>query len=178
MAAITSSTWATGTSYTAGDYVVPTSPGNYWYRANNTGTSNGTTEPTWPTTPGGTVVDNNITWICVEVFQLVPDFTFSWGQEDDTIIVEFESGAEQRTTGTRAERMHFACQFTNRSDSDITTMATFWTAQGGRRHTWVFQDPRTDSYYLVRFAGSRIDYNKDAPAAIGSWSFDITERGA
>ncbi len=61
------SAWATGTEYAAGDYVKPASGTNYDLVAEalDAGTSDATTEPTWPAL-GGTVVDNagasQITW--------------------------------------------------------------------------------------------------------------------
>jgi hypothetical protein len=54
--------WAAGTVYSIGDYVVTGSPtNNRLYQATVGGTS-GATAPTWPTTEGGTVVDNTVTW--------------------------------------------------------------------------------------------------------------------
>jgi hypothetical protein len=52
---------ATETSYAEGDIVVPTTRNGRRYRATNAGTS-GASEPTWPTTAGETVTDNDITW--------------------------------------------------------------------------------------------------------------------
>ena len=56
--------WSTARAYTAGNLVVPTTANNYIYRCSVAGTSHAVTEPTWPTTVGGTVTDNGITWIC------------------------------------------------------------------------------------------------------------------
>lgn len=58
-------TWATGTSYTLGRIVRPSTGNGYLYRATVAGTSHGTTEPTWPTVIGQTVTDNSVTWTCV-----------------------------------------------------------------------------------------------------------------
>lgn len=64
------SAWATGTAYSAGDYVKPKTGTNYdaVFVALDAGTSDAVTEPTWPTLYG-TVVDNagasQITWKCV-----------------------------------------------------------------------------------------------------------------
>jgi len=55
------SAWSSSTSYSKGDIVVPTSRNGRRYRATNAGTSD-SGEPTWPTTAGNTVVDNDITW--------------------------------------------------------------------------------------------------------------------
>ena len=57
----TYSAWASGTSYSEGDIVIPSSRNGRRYRATNAGTS-GSSEPTWPTTAGGTVTDNGVNW--------------------------------------------------------------------------------------------------------------------
>ena len=57
--------WAASTAYTANDYVQPTTPNNnFTYQCTSAGTSD-SSEPTWPTTAGGTVVDNGATWTAV-----------------------------------------------------------------------------------------------------------------
>src|SRR5215212_3076641 len=61
--------WAAATTYYLGEFVRPTSANGRVYRATATSSGNGlngashaTTQPTWPTTSSGTVVDNQITW--------------------------------------------------------------------------------------------------------------------
>jgi hypothetical protein len=58
-------TWATGHSYSLGDKVIATSgttKQGYCFECTVAGTSHASTEPTWNTTLGGTVVDNTVTW--------------------------------------------------------------------------------------------------------------------
>jgi hypothetical protein len=64
----TRGTWAASTVYAVNDTIIPTSANGRLYRATavaGTGTS-AASEPTWPTTAGGTVIDNaganQITW--------------------------------------------------------------------------------------------------------------------
>ena len=60
---ISGSTWAANTAYVLNDYVQPASPNdNFTYQCTTAGTSHATTEPTWPTTDGGTVADGTVTW--------------------------------------------------------------------------------------------------------------------
>jgi len=59
----TYSTWASTTSYSLGNRQIPTSGNGYYYEVTIAGTSSGT-QPTWPTTLGGTVVDGSVTWVC------------------------------------------------------------------------------------------------------------------
>ncbi|KKN74867.1 hypothetical protein LCGC14_0386160 [marine sediment metagenome] len=57
--------WVASTAYTVNDYVQPTTPNNnFTYKCTVAGTSH-SSEPTWPTTAGGTVVDNTVTWTAV-----------------------------------------------------------------------------------------------------------------
>ena len=59
--------WATGTAYSLGDRVEPTTPNDYVYECTTAGTSDASTEPTWPTTGIGssTVTDNTAVWTLV-----------------------------------------------------------------------------------------------------------------
>lgn len=78
--------WAANTSFTGfdkatvGGYVFrrPTTPNEtgFFYQVASTtgdGKTHATTEPTWPTTIGSTVVDNHVTWKCVGVKALDAD---------------------------------------------------------------------------------------------------------
>lgn len=53
--------WQGSTAYSVGDLVRPTSTNSRSYRCYTAGTSSGS-EPTWPTTAGGTVTDGSVTW--------------------------------------------------------------------------------------------------------------------
>lgn len=59
----TTTAWAAGTEYGAGDLVVPSS-GNengHYYKCTTAGTADGSTEPTWPE-DGTTVTDGTAVW--------------------------------------------------------------------------------------------------------------------
>lgn len=58
--------WVVATAYVKGDIVSPTKANRsgYRYECTTAGTSHATTEPTWPTTAAGTVVDQGVTWTC------------------------------------------------------------------------------------------------------------------
>ncbi|MFZ5896920.1 MAG: hypothetical protein ACOY0T_38035 [Myxococcota bacterium] len=70
--------WATSGAFNVGDIVVPSSANGYWYRATVAGDGDTTTEPTWPTTIGATVVDNEVTWVCAGK-TLFASATYSYG---------------------------------------------------------------------------------------------------
>ncbi len=56
-----------GGAYSAGLYMGPTQDNGYLYRI-STGGTNGSTEPTWPTTVGATVSSGTITYTCMRAY--------------------------------------------------------------------------------------------------------------
>jgi len=57
--------WVANKAYSLDAYVRPTTLAKftgYDYKCTTAGTSHATTEPTWPTTPGGTVTDGTVVW--------------------------------------------------------------------------------------------------------------------
>lgn len=60
----TANNWFASTSYIAGDIIIPTVSNDFLYLC-TVGGSSDLTEPTWPTTLGGAVSDNDITWVCI-----------------------------------------------------------------------------------------------------------------
>jgi len=58
--------WAVATGYVVDDCVKPTTLNSFWYKCIVAGTSHATTEPVWPTTVGETIVDEGVTWECME----------------------------------------------------------------------------------------------------------------
>jgi hypothetical protein len=54
--------WNANTVYTIGDTAYPTAFEGRMYRCTQTGTSHTSTQPTWPVTDGGTVVDATVVW--------------------------------------------------------------------------------------------------------------------
>lgn len=68
----TASGWVTTTAYALGDWVEPTTPNGFIYKATAAGTS-GASEPTWPTTVGGTVVDGTVTWTAYDIPNVVDE---------------------------------------------------------------------------------------------------------
>lgn len=55
--------WAASTAYSIGNFVKPINENGYHYECTTGGTS-GSSEPTWPTTPGQTVNDGSAVWTC------------------------------------------------------------------------------------------------------------------
>lgn len=58
---VTQGVWTASTAYTVGQYVTPTTSNGRLYKCTTAGTT-GASQPTWPTTNAGTVVDGGVTW--------------------------------------------------------------------------------------------------------------------
>lgn len=59
--------WTANTAKTTSgpiSFVVPTVANGFYYKCTTGGTTDATTQPTWPTTVGSTVVDGTVTWTC------------------------------------------------------------------------------------------------------------------
>lgn len=75
--------WDNATAYVLGDLIVPEQRNGHYYKVTTAGTS-GTTEPTFPTTSGGTVVDGTVTWteqgssLWTPTFQLSSAIAHGW----------------------------------------------------------------------------------------------------
>lgn len=80
-AIITSSgNWTANTAYLLSERIQPTSANinGFWYRCTSPGTTHATTEPTWPTTVGATVVDSGATWTCEGPAPIRGNFNATW----------------------------------------------------------------------------------------------------
>lgn len=87
--AVDRTAWAVATAYSLNDVRMPTVANGFAYRCTVAGTSHATTEPTWPTTLGGTVVDNTATWTCIPDYLNVstPRTDFATAVVGDKVIV-------------------------------------------------------------------------------------------
>lgn len=88
--------WAGTTSYNYGQVVIPTAPNGYLYRCVQAGTT-GSSEPSWPTTPGLVVTDSGVIWACMGADILVftsatPTWTGATFTVDYAVIYDAESG--------------------------------------------------------------------------------------
>ncbi|WP_290890626.1 hypothetical protein [Arenimonas sp.] len=58
----TRGTWTASTAYASNDTAIPTSWAQRYYRQTVASCTSGGSEPTWPTTAGGTVADGTCSW--------------------------------------------------------------------------------------------------------------------
>ena len=105
--------WSTGTVTAKYDVVGPSTPDGKVLVALNAGTTDASTEPTWPTTVGDTIVDNDVTWLLTS---LASSDTFTDGTDFQSDITGV-SGARIRWDSTNAAIAVFA---------DYTPNAVSW----------------------------------------------------
>lgn len=114
-------TWGTGTAYTLGQLVIPSTPNTYIYQCVVAGTSHAATEPTWTTTKGVNNTDNTVTWLNVGKSVTVFDFAdVSWAASTITArgAVLYED-----TGDTATSALICFLDF----DSDVTSTAATFT---------------------------------------------------
>lgn len=94
--------WAASTARAVGDVVRPTTGNGFLYRCSAAGTSDPSTEPTWPTGIGQTVVDGTATWVCAGTGILVLDCAdISWASATITARYLVIYDATPATDATR-----------------------------------------------------------------------------
>lgn len=88
--------WVAATAYSLGNMVAPTTKNAYHYECTTAGTSHAATEPTWPTTVGGTVSDGTVTWTC----RNVPGNSLKYGRVDlEDLFARLVAGRLAETQG-------------------------------------------------------------------------------
>lgn len=120
--------WATGTAYSVGKIVRPTTGNGYVYRCSVAGTSHASTEPTWPTVFGQTVTDNGITWTCFGRAVVTFDAAdTSW----TTATITARYAVVYKSTGTAStSRLIFLLDFGSNQSSTAGTFQITWDTQG------------------------------------------------
>lgn len=94
-AAYPATTWVASTNYSLNDVVLPSTANDRCYVCTADAGSSGTTEPSWPTVAGQTVVDSGITWTCKVLgrgtLQNIPDTYLTGGSEGTTTQAYWDS---------------------------------------------------------------------------------------
>lgn len=141
--------WAATTAYALGDAARPTTRNGYVYEVTTAGTSAGA-EPTWPTTPGNTVVDGTVTWTCRANYNLAQgsitggDFTKANGDVSGRkSTLAAQTALSIHTSGTAD---HVATlDDTTKELRDVTTNTAQALTSGGTVDTAAFDHEIGDS---------------------------------
>lgn len=116
--AATPTAWAQTTAYLQGAFVAKVSANAYRYECTTAGTSS-SSEPTWPTTVGGTVVDGTVTWTCRKLtYDLTTDYLLDTSAG---LIKAVEGGA---IADAQALKLDYSYATTTTSQSNSATETT------------------------------------------------------
>ena len=119
--------WATATAYALNYVVRPTTGNGYLYLSVVAGTSGGS-EPTWPTTPGITVVDSGVTWLNVGRAAVVLDADDA---EWITATITARYAVIYKDTGTAGtSRLLYLADFGSDKTSTLGSFTVQWPSQG------------------------------------------------
>lgn len=140
--------WQASNAYSLGDAARPVTRNGFAYEVTSAGTS-GASEPTWPTTPGNTVVDNGVTWTCRNNYSLAKgtvtsgNFTKANGDTSGRkTTLAAQTGLSIHTTGTGN---HVAtADDTTKTLRDVTTCTGQALTSGGTVDTSAFDHEIAD----------------------------------
>jgi hypothetical protein len=117
------SAWTASTVTPAGTIRRPVTPNGLRYQSQLTGSATtGTTEPTWPTTEGSSVVDGGVTWTCIG-----RDALSEFDAVLDRVIADFTSVAYQRDGAWAAQEW-----VASSASYGLSGLFAFPTARNGR----------------------------------------------
>lgn len=103
------SIWSASTIYTAQAYRVPTVSNGHQYIVTTAGTS-GASEPTWPTTSGGTVTDGSVVWTERGQYLYTPTYDLraaaaeGWRWKAAKVVSEYNVAAGGGTNFQRSQK--------------------------------------------------------------------------
>jgi Ca2+-binding RTX toxin-like protein len=136
--------WVAGTAYKVGDVIVPTTTNGYWYRATVAGAADGTTEPTWTTTLGGTITDNAVTWV-VAGKTVKTGVVYSFG---DVVYDNTGSAVYRAAAGSAATAV---ASLNAVGGSDVVDNGITWTTIAD---PWVLSTSYTTGDYVTKTGGA------------------------
>jgi hypothetical protein len=118
--------WAASTAYALADRRAPLTRNGHVYQVSTAGTS-GSSEPTWPTSAGATVVDGTVTWTeaggsWAPTYDLNAAAAEGWRWKAAKVAGEFDFGTDQQTfdrTGKHDQCMAMALHYQKRVSGSI-----------------------------------------------------------
>ena len=171
--------WAADTAYELGDFVLA---GSYRAECTVAGDSHGTTEPTWPTTVGETIADNEVTWTIRKLtYTLDTDYEVDYNAgmikalstgaiaEDQTLKVDYSYNAytgykvlANQVTAIHARVRLVGKNVVNNDDVEVLVHKASLIPTGGIN--WI-----TEEYATLEFTGDIIAVDA------GTWEVTVLD---
>ena len=92
-------------------------------------------------------------------FILAPDYVFEQTPKYNTIISEFENGAEQRRAKRSTAITEYRLVYKNRDSTDLGTITTLFNAKLGALTAFTWTHPFSSETLTVRFKEDSLTYN-------------------
>jgi uncharacterized protein (TIGR02217 family) len=89
---------------------------------------------------------------------LKPDYTFNESPQYETIISQFENGAEQRRAKRSSAVIEYKLVYKNRSQVDLDTILALFNAKKGALTSFTWTHPISGSTLTVRFKEDSFSY--------------------
>lgn len=162
------STWVADTVTALGTYIKPTTPNTYYYKATARSgdyKTHATTEPTWPTTIGGTVVDDAVTWTNMGL--ITKSNTVDYNVDEDNGLIEILSGA----TSIEAGRV-LNVDYTYATYTGFTIDAR---AQSSLNCKMLFVGENLDSGELIRLVANSVELSPEGDFSLISADGEFLE---
>ncbi|KKN32948.1 hypothetical protein LCGC14_0808570, partial [marine sediment metagenome] len=181
--AVDGPTWTVDTKQEVNDYVQPTSPNNnFRYRCSAVAgdqKTHATTEPTWPTTAGNTVVDDQVTWIAV-----APDFEYTLDAGDHAF---YKKARRERVVMPNFQKVDshpasddsYTGSAEHKPSSDLTPPSPYTSAEV-REHKYMrlTSNEEAANVAAARLEADRLDAEKGSASVLvhcGAETMDYTK---
>ena len=161
--------WQADTVIALNEYRKPTTPNGYYYKATIVAGDFQTaavTEPTWPTTIGTTVVDDQVTWTTIGKITKVADTDYS--VDEDNGLIEILAGA----TGGYELGRNITVVYTHGSYTGYTISAR---AQSSLNCKMLFVGENLDSGELIRLTADAVELSPEGDFSLISADGEFLE---
>lgn len=111
--------WAASTIYTTQQYRIPVVSNGHVYIVTTAGTS-GSSEPTWPTTGGGTVTDGSVVWTEQGQYLYTPTYdlraaaAMGWEWKAGKVVPQYDVAAGGGTNFLRSQQFKHCMEMAKR----------------------------------------------------------------
>lgn len=95
-----------------------------------------------------------------ETFSFIPDNSIPQNIEFNTLVSEFENGAEQRRTKRDSPKREWTLAFTLRPKTEMESFKNFFEARKGKLESFYWTNPDDNVKRLVRFKDDILEIEK------------------
>ena len=98
------------------------------------------------------------------------DFPIRVDKAYDTLVSDFENGAEQRRSRRSKIKRKFTLEYSNRTQAEKDAVEDFFDAKLGRLTAFTFTNPNDSTDYTVRFNMDNFEASRVGP---GLYNFTV-----